>query len=252
MQTLFEAPRDFTDLENLTVLPINRSDISAVEKFSGTISHLNQLNQKNVSINELRSLMAMAAFIKNATSIATSLPLTHDSLFYHCLRVSRQVAIWLQATNGYIGYPSLEESGFQIVDGRTQIQWKSKLAFPNDRQLSSCGKHKGKCTRCVCILNQLPCTIFCQCQMDCSNRKTSETATPNVQTMAKPTTSADRPIRMSTLSPTLFDYEYSDEEISDESSTSIDNVPVVDMSDVDDSVAELYFYYVTVELKSFL
>ncbi|CAF4977868.1 unnamed protein product, partial [Rotaria magnacalcarata] len=66
------------------------------------------------------------------------------------------------------------------------------------------------------------------------------------------TTSADRPIRMSTLSPTLFDYEYSDEEISDESSTSIDNVPVVDMSDVDDSVAELYFYYVTVELKSFL
>ncbi|CAF4532010.1 unnamed protein product, partial [Rotaria magnacalcarata] len=66
------------------------------------------------------------------------------------------------------------------------------------------------------------------------------------------TTSADRPIRMSTLSPTLFDYEYSDEEISDESSTSIDNVPVADMSDVDDSVAELYFYYVTVELKSFL
>ncbi|CAF4308868.1 unnamed protein product [Rotaria magnacalcarata] len=73
--------------------------------------------------------------------------------------------------------------------------------------------------------------------MDCSNRKTSETATPNVQTMAKPTTSADRPIRMSTLSPTLFDYEYSDEEISDESSTSIDNVPVADMIDVDDSIS---------------
>ncbi|CAM4964899.1 unnamed protein product [Rotaria socialis] len=263
MQTLFEAPRDFTDLENLTVLPINRSDISAVEKLyvrcfssgrrrrqstcivssSGTISHLNQLNQKNVSINELRSLMAMAAFKKNATSIATSLPPTHDSLFYHCLRVSRQVAIWLQATNGYIGYPSSEESGFQISDGRAQIQWKSKLAFPNDRQLSSRGKHKGKCTRCVCILNQLPCTIFCQCPMDCSNRKTSETATPNVQTMPKPATSADRPMRVSTFSSTLFDYEYSDEEISDESSTSIDNVPVADMNDVDDSVPELYFYY---------
>ena len=127
--------------------------------------------------------MAMAALKKNATSIATSLPPTHDSLFYHCLRVSRQVAIWLQAANGYIDYPSLEESGFQIIDGHAQIQWTSKLAFPNDRQLSSCGKHKGKCTRCVCILNQLPCTIFCQCPMDCSNRKTSETATPNIHTM---------------------------------------------------------------------
>ncbi|CAF1351034.1 unnamed protein product [Rotaria sp. Silwood1] len=142
-----------------------------------------QVTQTDVSINELRANMAMTALKKNSMSIAASLPPTHDSLFYHCLRVSRQVQIWLQAPDGYIKYPALEDSGYQMIDGHLQVQWTSKLPFPNDRQLSCCGKHKGQCTRCICIVNQLPCTIFCQCPADCSNRKLIHTATSNSQTI---------------------------------------------------------------------
>jgi hypothetical protein len=125
--------------------------------------------------------MTMAALKQNKTSIAASLPPTHDSLFHHCLRVSRQVQIWLQAPNDFITYPDLEDSGFQMIDGRLQVKWMSKLPLSNDHRLSCCGKHKGQCTRCVCILNQLPCTIFCQCPIDCPNRKLSQTAVGNSQ-----------------------------------------------------------------------
>lgn len=119
--------------------------------------------------------MAMTALKQNKTSIAASLPPTHDSLFYHCLRVYRQVQIWLQAPDSYINYPDFEDTGFQMIEGRLQVKWTSKLAFPNDRQLLCCGKHKGQCIRCACILNKLPCTIFCQCPIDCKNRKLSPT-----------------------------------------------------------------------------
>ncbi|CAF1936332.1 unnamed protein product, partial [Rotaria magnacalcarata] len=80
--------------------------------------------------------MTMTALKNNAISIAALLPPTQDSLFYHCLRTSRQVQIWIQAPDNYIKYPKLEDSGYQIVDDHVQVQWTSKLPFPNDQQLA--------------------------------------------------------------------------------------------------------------------
>ncbi|CAF4094858.1 unnamed protein product [Rotaria sordida] len=239
MQILLDTPNDFADVEKLTVLPTSRNDIVAAETLfvqcfcsnrrrrqalsitSGPkASH--RVIHKDVSINELRAIMAMNALKKNSTSIVTLLPPTQDALFYHCLRVSRQVQIWLQAPDGYIKYPDLEDSGFQIIDGRPEVKWTSKLPFPNDRQLSSCGKHKGKCTKCVCVLNQLPCTIFCQCSIDCQNRKSIQTVTANLQTVTKSTTEKHLLVaHQSKFVTELFDQEYSSEdEIYHELSTS--------------------------------
>ncbi len=145
---------------------------------SGTIT-VPFINQIDMSLNQLRANMAMLALKKNKSSIATSLPPTKDALFHHCLRVSRQVRIWLQAPEACMHYPDPEDSGFEMIDGRLRVKWISKLPLCNDRQLSSCGKHKGKCTRCVCILNEIPCTIFCQCSIDCPNRNLSHAITCN-------------------------------------------------------------------------
>ncbi|CAF5219908.1 unnamed protein product, partial [Rotaria magnacalcarata] len=73
-----------------------------------------EVAQNDVAINELRANMTMAALKNNAISIAASLPPTQDSLFYHCLRTSRQVQIWIQVPDNYIKYPKLEHSGYQI------------------------------------------------------------------------------------------------------------------------------------------
>ncbi|CAM4850740.1 unnamed protein product, partial [Rotaria magnacalcarata] len=54
----------------------------------------------------------------------------------------RQVQIWIQAPDNYIKYPKLEDSGYQIVDDHVQVQWTSKLPFPNDQQLACCGNDK--------------------------------------------------------------------------------------------------------------
>jgi len=135
------------------------------------------INQKNITLNELRANMAMVAFKQNKTSIATSLPPTQDALFHHCLRVCRQIRIWLQAPDAYINYPDVQDNGFEMVDGRLQVKWISKLPISNDHQLSCCGKHKGQCTRCTCIVHQMPCTIYCQCSIDCPNRNSLCTTT---------------------------------------------------------------------------
>jgi hypothetical protein len=119
--------------------------------------------------------MALAALKQNKATIADTLPPTNDALFYHCLRVSRQVQIWLQAPDAIVKYPDMEQSGFQRIDGRLQIQWQSKLPLPNDDLLKCCGKHRGQCVRCACIRNGLACTIFCKCPMDCPNRKLART-----------------------------------------------------------------------------
>jgi hypothetical protein len=113
--------------------------------------------------------MAMIAFKKNKSSIATSLPPTQDALYHHCLRVSLQIRIWLQAPEAIVDYPDPQNNGFEMINGRVQIKWISQLPLCKVRQLSCCTKHKGKCTRCICILNKMPCTIFCQCPLDCSN-----------------------------------------------------------------------------------
>lgn len=125
--------------------------------------------------------MAMTFFKQNKTTIAASLPPTSDALFYHCLRVSRQVQIWLQAPDSYVTFPDFEHNGFQIINDLLHVKWTSKLPISNDRKLSCCGKHKGNCTRCVCILNRLPCTIFCQCPLDCPNRNLNQCGIGNTQ-----------------------------------------------------------------------
>lgn len=71
-----------------------------------------------------------------------------------------------------------------MVNGRLQVKWTSKLPFPTDKRLSSCGKHKGQCIRCVCVLNQLPCTVFCDCPNDCINRKSIQNTAYDSQASA--------------------------------------------------------------------
>ena len=137
------------------------------------------INQLAVSINELRANMTMTALQQNKTSIATSLPPTKDALFQHCLRVSRQVRIWLQAPDPCVNFPNLQDCGFEMIDGNLRLKWMSELPQSNDRQLSCCGKHKGQCIRCVCISNQVPCTIFRQCSSDCPNRNSFPVVTSN-------------------------------------------------------------------------
>ncbi|CAF4405648.1 unnamed protein product, partial [Rotaria magnacalcarata] len=68
-----------------------------------------EVAQNDVAINELRANMTMTALKNNAISTAASLPPTQDSLFYHCLRISRQVQIWIQVPDNYIKYPKLED-----------------------------------------------------------------------------------------------------------------------------------------------
>ncbi|CAF4865364.1 unnamed protein product [Rotaria sp. Silwood1] len=253
MQVLFDTPNDFNDLQKLTTIQISKDDIIAVERLfvrcfssnrrrrqstsiaSGS-NNLSQMNVKDVSINQLRAIIAMVSLKKNTTNIAISLPPTKDSLFYHCLRTSRQVEIWIQAPDSYIKYPDLQESGFKIIDGRVEIQWTSKLPFPNDRLLTCYGKHKGKCTRCVCILNQLPCTIFCQCDFDCPNRILNQTVTTTSQTLIRSTKEKKDSFTLnSRLTTAAFDYEYySGEEVSDQSSDSTDYCSTDDVDEVSD------------------
>ncbi|CAF3343763.1 unnamed protein product, partial [Rotaria sp. Silwood2] len=253
MQVLFDTPNDFNNLQKLTTLPTSKDDIIAAERLfvrcfssnrrrrqststASSSNNLSQIDVKDVSINQLRAIIAMVCLKKNATTIATSLPPTQDSLFYHCLRTSRQVQIWIQAPDSYIKYPDLQESGFKIIDGRVQIQWTSKLPFSNDRQLTCCGKHKGKCIRCVCIVNQLPCTIFCQCDFDCPNRALNQTSTTNSQISIRPTKEKKDTFTLnSRLTTSAFDYEYiSEEESSDQSSGSTDYCSIDDMDEVSD------------------
>ncbi|CAF4371676.1 unnamed protein product, partial [Rotaria sp. Silwood2] len=253
MQVMFDTPNDFNGLQKLTTLPTSKDDIIAAERLfvrcfssnrrrrqststASSSNNLSQIDVKDVSINQLRAIIAMVCLKKNATTIATSLPPTQDSLFYHCLRTSRQVQIWIQAPDSYIKYPDLQESGFKIIDGRVQIQWTSKLPFSNDRQLTCCGKHKGKCIRCVCIVNQLPCTIFCQCDFDCPNRALNQTSTTNSQISIRPTKEKKDTFTLnSRLTTSAFDYEYiSEEESSDQSSGSTDYCSIDDMDEVSD------------------
>ncbi|CAF1468756.1 unnamed protein product, partial [Rotaria sordida] len=252
MQVLFDTPSDFNDLQKLATIQISKDDIIAVERLfvrcfyanrhrrqsasiTSSSNNWSQMDVKDVPINQLRAIMAMAALKKNATSVAISLPPTKDSLFYHCLRTSRQVQIWIQAPDSYIKYPDLQESGFKIIDGRVQIQWTSKLPFPNDRLLTCCGKHKGKCIRCVCILNQLPCTIFCQCDFDCPNRILNQTVTTTSQTSIRSTKEKEDSFTLnSRLTTAAFDYEYYSGEVSDQSSDSTDYCSSDDVDEVSD------------------
>ncbi|CAF4252684.1 unnamed protein product, partial [Rotaria sp. Silwood2] len=237
MLVLFDSPNEFNDLKKLTVLPVNHDDIAGAERlfvrcFSSNRRHrssssisgaktLAQTNQNDISLNELRAAIAMTSLKQNKSSIVTSLPPTNDALFHHCLRVSRQVQIWLQAPDGYITYPAFEDSGFQVINNFLHVKWTSKLPFSNDRQLSCCGKHKGNCTRCVCILNQLPCTLFCQCPIDCPNRRLNPNEMCNTQ---KATTDKQKFVsRHSSFTTGLLDLDYSSEENSDSSSISNEN-----------------------------
>lgn len=123
----------------------------------------------------------MGSLKQNKASIAIYLPPTTDAWFFHCLRVSRQVQIWLQAPDGYIMYPEMNTIGFETIDGTTRIRWTSKPSLLNDPELSCCGKHKGACVKCICIRSQLPCTIFCQCSIDCPNRLINRTSSSESQ-----------------------------------------------------------------------
>ena len=127
-------------------------------------------------MNELPVHMATNAFKQDKELIITSLPPTEDALFHHCLRVSQQVQIWLQALDAYINYPDVETSGFEMDNGCLQVKRVSKAPISKDLQLSSCTKHKGQYTQCVCITNKMLCSIYWRCPKNCPNRKVVHTS----------------------------------------------------------------------------
>ncbi|CAF1007322.1 unnamed protein product, partial [Didymodactylos carnosus] len=183
LQTLFNNNGQYNDLDRLKALPTTKDDIKTVEKLiidclhnrrrsSQALSSSSQVIQQQIlSVDTLRAIMAMNALKQKKKAIAPTLPPTSDALLYHCLRVSRQIQIWKNAMDNYINYPELTDCGFETVNDRLEIKWTSKLPFPNDPGLKTCGKCKGNCHKCNCGQNYQPCTIYCQCSAQvCENR----------------------------------------------------------------------------------
>lgn len=102
-------------------------------------------------------------------SIVTNLPPSSNAFYYHCLRASRQIVIWLSSFDQYMNPPAMALSGYQPteVTNRFKIQWSSLPAFSDDPRLVTCGQCSSGCTRCKCGTNKLSCTIYCQCKPDC-------------------------------------------------------------------------------------
>ncbi|CAF1288311.1 unnamed protein product [Didymodactylos carnosus] len=123
------------------------------------------------TLDELRAAAALNGIKQHKKNIAATLPPTSDAFYYHCLRAFRQIYIWTKAFEQFIVYPSLENNGYELINGQTLIKWKAKSSIPDDISLSSCGKCTTGCKQCKCGLNKLKCTIYCRCDpVRCENR----------------------------------------------------------------------------------
>ena len=106
-------------------------------------------------------------------SIVANLPPSSMAFYYHCLRASRQIVIWLSSFEQYMNPPAMTKSGYKPteVPNRLAIEWTSLPAVSDDLRLVTCGQCSSGCTRCKCGLNKLSCTFYCQCKGDaCTNR----------------------------------------------------------------------------------
>ena len=106
-------------------------------------------------------------------SIITSLPPSSTAFYFHCLRATRQIVVWLSSFEQYMNPPAMELSGYQPaeVPNRFKIQWTSLPNFSDDARLVTCGQCSSGCSRCKCGTNKLSCTLYCQCKVDsCTNQ----------------------------------------------------------------------------------
>ncbi|CAF0950439.1 unnamed protein product, partial [Didymodactylos carnosus] len=80
-----------------------------------------------ITLDELRSQMAMTALKRNSKNIALCLPPTSDAFQLHCKRVQRQLMIWIQSLESNIVYPPYVNNGYEL---NGEIIWKSKSTMP--------------------------------------------------------------------------------------------------------------------------
>lgn len=122
-----------------------------------------------------RSLLVASHYFKERgrKTIVEKLPPSSTAFYYHCLRASRQIVIWLSSLQSYMNSPAMASSGYQPteVSDRFKIRWSSLPDFSDDPRLVTCGQCSTGCSRCKCGTSKLSCTIFCQCKDDvCKNR----------------------------------------------------------------------------------
>ncbi len=109
-------------------------------------------------------------------SIVTNLPPSSTAFYYHCLRASRQVVIWLSSFEQYMDPPAMASSGYYTTEtpDRFKIQWTSLPDSPDDALLVTCGDCVSGCLRCKCATSKLSCTPLCKCErLSCKNRSSS-------------------------------------------------------------------------------
>ena len=119
------------------------------------------------------SVASLHCKMRGRKNIATNLPPSSTAFYYHCLRASRQVVIWLASLEQHMNPPAMAISGYRPteVPDRFKIQWTSLSDFSDDIHLVTCGQCSSGCSRCKCGMNKLSCTFYCQCKVDtCTNQ----------------------------------------------------------------------------------
>ena len=107
-------------------------------------------------------------------SISANLPPSSTAFYYHCLRASRQIVIWLSSFEQYMNPPTMELSGYHPteVPDRFKIKGTSLPVLSEDKRLKTCGGCKSGCLRCTCGLNKVPCSFhYCKCMPNCCQNK---------------------------------------------------------------------------------
>jgi hypothetical protein len=103
-------------------------------------------------------------------SISANLPPSSTAFYYHCLRASRQIAIWRSSFEQYMNPPAMASSGYHPteVPDRFKIQWTSLPDLSEDKRLATCGECTSGCLRCTCGTNKVPCSYhYCKCVKNC-------------------------------------------------------------------------------------
>lgn len=95
------------------------------------------------------------------------IPPTRDALEQHVKRSLLQASIWTQCIQkNNVAYQPTDWGWITASTGRYIPKWTTiPILADHCQQLISCSC-KGKCSRCKCVKNQLPCTKLCTCKCD--------------------------------------------------------------------------------------
>lgn len=101
------------------------------------------------------------------------IPPTRDALEQHIKRALLQASIWTQCLKKNTATYKPEEWGWMVTGtGKYVPQWTTILILGDQcQELISCNC-KGKCNRCMCSKENLPCTKLCTCACNSFREKT--------------------------------------------------------------------------------